>query len=235
MIRRMRTLGLWLGAAALLPAAALAQRPGERQILMAQPLVSFPSALTLAVGISSFGARAERAETLFAQDSSPHNYTYSLVKGLTGVARLQSPLGRRFGLMLGASVAYRAHDTKRDGEPFTASDDKVLSLRGEAGLLFRFKPAAPVYFGASVVYQRHNPAPVEGQTASNTTESGGGIGIGYEFERRGGTSARLEMWNYWMSPSSSGILAPIRPSGSAHDFVLTLGVTRRITPVRRRG
>jgi hypothetical protein len=221
----------------LIQAPAAAQRPArERPVLAVQPAVAFPPAVTAAFGISTFGARAERTETLVT-DGTIHDYSFSLVKGLTLAARVQSPLGRQFGLMLAGSAAYRSRDVRRDGEPFIASESKILSLRGEAGLLFRFKPAAPIFFGASFVYQTHRPAPVEGQEVSRATESGGGIGIGYEFERRANSSmsARIEMWNYWVSPTGAGILPPLRKTGSAHDFVLTLGITRRLNPGRRRG
>lgn len=227
------------GLSLLLAVGLLGARPAAAQNPPAPPAVpapqlqqprqaAFPPALAVSIGVSGFGGRAE-------SDSGTSHFQFKITSGLTLVGRLQSPLGRHFGLHVGGAVAYRSRSVERDGVPFASDNQSVLALRGEAGLLYRFKPAAPIYFAGAFVLQRLSPSPVRVQAVSAATETGGGFGIGYEFGERPGRDlvGRVELWNYFMQPSAVGYnpgANGVAPTGSAHDFVLSLGLARRIRP-----
>lgn len=216
-------------------AAAAAQVPPPREptqsTLPPTPAVAFPPAVSVLIGFGSFGTRATSVDTPLNREHS-----HALTNGPTAAGRLQSPLGRRFGLNIGGAVAYRNYRESIDGSPLSASSQRLLSLRGEAGLLFRFKPAAPVFFGGSFVYQHHSRPAVEQQAGGPTTELGGGFGIGYEFGKKPGSnlSGRVEFWNYFMGPNAEGLPDDFTSRSTARDMVFVVGITQRLRLPSRR-
>jgi hypothetical protein len=229
--------GASLAATALLatlmtpPAPLGAQQVGQQEP-PARP-VGFPTAVWGTLGIGSVGVRATQRFGV-ARDTL---FEYSLSNGLTASARLQAPLGRQLGVTIGGSVSYRQQRLELNGQP-EAFGDNVLTLRGEAGLLFRFKPAAPIYFAAVAVYLRHDQPPVMDTATVRpaVTEVGGGFGIGYEFARRPGSdlSGRLEFWNHFVSPSKEGLPPGVTARTSARDWVLAVGASYRLRLPSRR-
>ena len=192
--------------------------------------VAFPPALSVMVGVSTYGARARR-------DSGASEFTYPLSTGPTVSARLQSPLGRRFGLHVGGGFSYRNPREDVGGSPRRSSNERVATMRGEGGLLFRFKPAAPIYFGGGFVYYRHGGDPVFGQGRGAMTETGGAFGIGYDFGRKPGSNVagRIDYWTYFVSPNASGPTSGVEAKSSARDWTFTVGATYRLRLPERRG
>lgn len=210
-------------AAALIAAAAAAaaQVPPPREptqsTLPPTPAVAFPPAVSVMLGVSTYGARASQSDSL----------SYGLSGGPIVSARIQSPLTRRLGLHVAGAITNRSLRESVNGEPVQSFSDHVITLRAEGGLLFRFKPAAPIYFGGSVVYYRHGSPPVFGQTGGTVTELGGGFGIGGDFGRKPGSSmaGRVEYWSYFVSPKASGLPGGYAAESRARDWALSFGFT----------
>jgi hypothetical protein len=194
--------------------------------------VAFPPAASVLIGVSSYGDRA-RSDS----GAGTSEFTYALTTGPLVTARLQVPLGRRFGLHVGGGFTYRSRRVDRDGTPLSSLNDHVATVRAEGGLLFRFKPAAPIYFGGSFVYVRHGAPPVLNQAGGVTTETGGGFGVGLDFGRSPASSlaGRVEFWNYFVKPSASGLAGGISAKSTARDGVFTIGVTYRLRARAGRG
>ncbi|MDO8665199.1 MAG: hypothetical protein Q7J79_01205 [Gemmatimonadales bacterium] len=220
-----RVLGILLAGGPAMAAAQVGPLPAPPA-----RAVAFPPAASVLIGFSSYGDRAGSA------DSAGSTYTYTLSRGPTLTGRLQSPLGRRFGLHVGGGFSYRNTRVDRDGSPFSSSNERVATMRGEGGLLFRFKPAAPIYFGGGFVYYRHGGDPaVLGRGAM--TETGGAFGIGYDFGQKPGSNVagRIEYWNYFVSPNASGLTGGVEAKSSARDWTFTVGATYRLRAGERRG
>jgi hypothetical protein len=154
--------------------------------------------------------------------------TYNLSGGLAAGARFQIPLLRQVGLLAGADITRRHRRGEREGDPI-ALNEKVTLTRLEAGLGFRFRPSAPVFFGAVFVYDRLNPGagPFQDLTVS---ESGGGFGVGVDFGRstQHRFFGRLDVWNYWLKPSATGLDVGYETKNLAHDLSISLSVHYRI-------
>jgi hypothetical protein len=192
---------------------------------------AFPVAVGAALSSGRYGDRAMQP----AQPQVPEA-THRLASGLAIGARVQAPLTRRIGVFGGASITRRNRLVEEGDNPLSA-EDKVTVIRADGGLGYRFRPNAPIFFGASFVYQRHSPGPVEFQT-NTVTEIGGGIGIGYDFARstRHDFFGRLEVWNYWVQPSATGLAGGYEAKSLARDLSIALSVNYRIpaTVLRRR-
>jgi hypothetical protein len=211
---------------------ASAGSPALAQVEATPPprAMAFPPSLSVMVGVGTYGPRA-------ARDSIGTLQTRSLTTGPILTARLQAPFGRRFGLQVGGGVTRRSRREDRNGAPFFSQGDHVVTLRAEGGLLFRFKPAAPIYFGGSFVYVRHGAPPVINQVGGVTTETGGGFGVGVDFGRKPGSSfaGRIEYWNYFVKPSAGGLTQDFLARSRAHDTAVTIGVTYRMRARAGRG
>lgn len=118
----------------------------------------------------------------------------------------------------------------QNGSPLASFGDRVLTLRADGALLFRFKPAAPIYFGGAVVYYRHGAPPVLTQQGGAMSEAGAGFGIGYDFGRKPGSAlgGRIEYWSYFVGPSADGLPGGVSAKSRARDGALTVGVTYRL-------
>lgn len=221
-----RVLGVLLAGAPVIAAAQVGPLPAPPA-----RAVAFPPAASVLIGFSSYGARAG------STDSAGSTYTYTLSRGPILTGQLQSPLGRRFGLHLSGAFTYRSRREDRGGSPLSTTNDRVPSLRVDGGLLFRFKPAAPVFLGGSLVYVRHGAPPVLNQSGGVVTETGGGFGIGYDFGQRPGSNVggRIEYWSYFVSPNANGLTAGVEAKSRARDWTLTVGATYRLRAGERRG
>jgi len=218
--------------------AALAGAPtlatGQEVVRPSQPgrPVAFPPAVSLMVGVSTYGDRARSDSGLGTSE-----FTYRMSSGPTASARLRAPLGRRFGLQVGGGFTYRHPRVDRNGSPFVVADSQnIASFRAEGGLLYRFKPAAPIYFGAGLVYYRHGGDPVAGQGRGAMTETGGAFGVGYDFGQKPGSNltGHVEYWNYFVGPNASGLQNGLTAKSTARDGAFSVGMTYRLG-IRRRG
>ena len=192
-----------------------------------RPTTAFPAAVGLLLASGSYGARAEKPFTT----GGPA--TYNLSGGLAIGAKLQAPITRRLGVLAAGSITRRNRQGERGGDPFSATEDKVTFNRFEAGIGFRFRPHAPVFFAGSFVYNLVSPGPVEFQDA-NVAELGGGFGIGYDFGRTARTPVfgRIEVWNYWVKPSATGLDPGYEAKSLTHDLSIGLSVNYRINLAR---
>ena len=148
---------------------------------------------------------------------------------------MQFPVTRRLGLVGSASITRRNRRAERQGDPFSSTVDKVRFSRLAAGVGFRFRPHAPVFFAGTFVYNVISPGPVEFQDA-NVSEMGGGFGIGYDFGRtaRKPVFGRIEVWNYWVKPSGADLNPGYEAKSRTHDLSVALSVNYRLTLPRAR-
>ena len=209
-------------------AAQDAPPPPERY----RQTTAFPLAIGAELSTASYGDRAKKE---FTQGGPA---TYNLSGGLALGVRLQAPLMSRVGVIGGASITRRARRGEREGDPFSSNVDKVTFNRIQAGLGFRFRPNAPVFFSAVFVYNRVSPGPVEFQDAT-VSEMGGGLGLGIDFGRTAGLPlfGRFEVWNYWVKPSATDLDIGYEAKSLTRDLVLALSLNYRIPSgaFRRRG
>lgn len=195
-----------------------------------RPTTAFPVAVGVMLASGRYGDRAQRA---FPQGGPE---TYRMSGGLAAGVKLQAPLTRRLGVLATGSVTRRSRRSEQGGYPFTSAD-RVTLARIETGIAFRFRPHAPVFFAGSFVYDLIRPGPVKLQDV-NVAEMGGGFGIGYDFGRsaRMPVFGRIELWNYWVKPSATGLAPDYEAKSLTHDLAIALSANYRIgfTP-RRRG
>ena len=208
-------------AVAVLVAGVSAGAAAQASRLPPQPTVAFPPAASVLVGFSGYGDRAGYSDTLGS------TWSESLGNGPVLTGRVQSPLGRRFGLHVGGAITRRSHRVDKDGNPQSTSSDHVISLRADGGLLFRFKPAAPIYFGGGVTYYRHSSSPLIVASSGAASELGWGIGLGADFGRRPGSNifGRVEYWSYWVRPKADSLIGAYTLRSRARDGALSVGVT----------
>lgn len=229
MYRVVRRASVLAGLVAVVSAMAAAQT----NPLPPRPAVAFPPAASIMFGFSGYGDRAGYTDTT---DGS--KWAESLGNGPVLTGRVQSPLGRRFGLHAGGAVTRRTLRQDKDGNPQFTSNYRVLSFRLDGGLLFRFKPAAPMYFGGAFTYLRHSSAPVIDAADRVTTETGFGLGVGVDFGRRPGSNifGRAEYWSYWMTPKADSVPGPFVLRSRARDGALSVGITYllNVRPARPR-
>lgn len=190
-----------------------------------RPTTAFPAAVGLMLSSGSYGDRARQSDTI----------THKLSRGLAIGGHVQVPVTRRFGLIGSASISRRSRLAEHQGNPFSSSMDKVRFSRLAAGIGFRFRPNAPVFFAGTFVYNLISPGPVEFQDA-NVSETGGGFGIGYDFGRTGPKPVfgRIEVWNYWMKPSGTDLSPGYEAKSRTRDLSVALSVNYRLKLSRAR-
>jgi len=190
-----------------------------------RPTTAFPAAVGLMLSTGSYGDRARQSDTI----------THKLSRGLAIGGQVQFPVTHRLGLIGSASISARRRLAEHQGDPFSSSVEKVRFRRLAAGIGFRFRPQAPVFFAGTFVYNLISPGPVEFQDA-DVSETGGGFGIGYDFGRSARTPlfGRFELWNYWMKPSAANLLPTYEAKSRTHDLSIALSVNYRLKLSRAR-
>lgn len=194
-----------------------------------RPTAAFPAAVGLMLSSGSYGDRAK-----LPRPATGDEITYKLSSGLAIGGHVQFPVTRRLGLVGSASITRRNRRAERQGDPFSSNVDKVAFNRFEAGLGFRFRPHAPVFFAGTFVYHLISPGPVEFQDV-NVAEVGGGVGVGYDFSvSRSPVFGRIEVWNYWVKPSGTDLDPGYEAKRLTHDLSVALSVNYRLTLSRAR-
>ena len=210
----------------ILPAASAAQAP-----LRQRPTRAFTRHVSLTIALGFHGTRAERLDSLSnpCTQQTPCTWSYGPAGGAHVALRLQEPLTRQLGLRLGADLSAPTLGVDRDGSEFARVDQRSTAVRGEAVLLFRFKPGAPIFFGAGGTYTWWNPGPVTSQTGltqENGAEYGGILTIGYDVPIDPRWGVRFEFLNYLMIPNDAGLPPGDYTAKSlTHDWTLGVGVT----------
>ena len=220
--------GVIMSVALLVPAAIAAQAP-----LRPRPTQAFTREVSLTLMLGFHGTRAERVDTISNPCTPlvPCTWSYGPANGAHVAIRLQEPLTRQLGLRLGADLSAPTLRVDRDGSEFARFDQRSTAIRGEAVLLFRFKPAVPIFFGAGGTYAWWNPGPVTSQTGlaqEKGAEYGGIVTIGYDASIDSSWGVRFEFLNYLMIPNDAGLPAGDYTAKSlTHDWTLGVGVTYR--------
>lgn len=206
---------LGAGCAALaLAVPAKAQLSGPRS--------AFVPAISPSVGPMIFGHR-------LAQATNEAGYRSSIALAV----RAEHPLSRRTGLMAHASVApFSAQVTESDGAN-RAIWSKAIVYRVDAGLSWRFKPAAPVFFygGGGLVGATRYGWPNAEQLSGSVLEPQAALAVGYDAGSRGRWNFRATYAGYFVFPSTvegSGVEAKTL----AYDWSLQLGARYALRPGR---
>ncbi|MFN2399863.1 MAG: hypothetical protein ABR543_14680 [Gemmatimonadaceae bacterium] len=176
---------------------------------------AFEPSVTPWVGLSSFGDRIRTQNSVSDYRSSP-----------TVGLRAEFPLTRRIGLLGGASVAPFSKQSEENVATRAFFDDVVI-YRADAGLGWKFKPAAPVFFyGGGGVFGATKYALRD--TEGSPLDPMAAVGLGYDRASSGAWSFRLMYTSYFVFPS-----APDPPPDSpsivpeakslAHDWSLQFG------------
>lgn len=131
------------------------------------PVRAFPRSAGASFGVASFDTRSQSLGAKFTYKSS-----------LTVGGRLDQPLSRRTGLLLNAAVAPLTQQ-KGEGTGSTVLSNKLIIGVVDAGIGFRFKPSAPVFFlaGGGLTYATRPPVP---ESTGSVAEPHGVIAIGYD-------------------------------------------------------
>jgi hypothetical protein len=215
--------------AAVVPASLAAQTP-----IRQRPTKAFSRQLSLSFAIGFHGTRQERLDTASASciPELPCTRSYGPAGGAHLSLRYVEPLSRQLGLRVGADISAPQLRIDRDGSEFARLGNRSTAIRGEAVLVFRFKPGVPIFFGAGGTYTWWNPGPISVETGTAQdagAELGGILTIGYDAVIDGAWGARFEFLNYLMVPNSDGLPASDFSTKSlTHDWTLGVGVTYRL-------
>jgi len=213
-------------AAWLVPASIAAQAP-----LRQRPTRAFSRQVSVSFMLGFHGGRAELLDSASSgcEPELPCTRSYGPAGGAHVAVRYQEPLTRRLGLRLGADLSAPTLRIDKDGSEFARLNQRSTAIRGEAVLLFRFKPAVPIFFGAGGTYAWWNPGPVAietGVTQSSGAEYGGILAIGYDAPIENGWGVRFEWTNYLMIPRDTELPATgFAVKSLTHDWTLGIGVT----------
>ena len=159
-----------IAAAALALVAAAPAVPAEAQ--RARVVRAFDNSVTPFLGASSYGVR-------WINGGSRYRYAGSLTVG----AEVEHPLTRRAGMFVTADVAPLA-DQEAENGPDKIIGDRTFIWRADAGLAWRFKPAAPVFFllGGGAIGASRPPPPF---ATGGGVEPEGMVAAGYDGRRHG--------------------------------------------------
>lgn len=192
--------------------AAIAASAGAQAVEAGR---AFEPSVTPWVGVSSFGDRIRTQNAVSAYRNSP-----------TVGLRAEFPLTRRIGLLGGFSVAPLSKQAEENVATRAFFDDVVI-YRAEAGLGWRFKPAAPVFFyGGGGLFGATKYALRD--TEGSPLDPMAAVGLGYDRAASGPWSFRVMYTSYLVFPSAPDP-PPDSPStvpeakSSAHDWSLQFG------------
>ena len=193
-----------LATSAARPLTAHAQFSGAR--------VSFEPALTTWLGPMLFGHRLK-------QGGSEAGYRSSIALG----ARGEYPLSRRTGLMVNVALAPFSRQQTETAETDRAIWGKAVVYRADAGVSFRFKPTAPVFFyaGGGVVGATKYAWPVEADISGTPIDPQAAFAVGYDGARRGRWNFRATYAGFVVFPTASG--SQVEAKATAYDWSVQLG------------
>jgi hypothetical protein len=155
---RMSLFRFTLAAALLATPLAAQSRP---------PVLAFPRSLGPAIGVASFNPRSTSSGASFSYKGSV------VVSG-----KFDMPLTRRTGLLLSAGIAPLSQQRGQSSSSTVLSDKLMVGVL-DAGIGFRFKPSAPVFFagGGGLTYSTRPPVP---ESTGSVMEPHVLLAIGYD-------------------------------------------------------
>lgn len=215
-----------MGRAIAVTALALALPAGsawaQEAAARARPR-AFDGAVTIGAGLAFNGTRAEQGDDqLCPARVSCISHAVSNTPMVS--VDLQVPLARVIGLSVGASAGRPARILC---DPGCASTDRVTAIRGQAMVLIRLKPRAPIYFGFGASGTRFDPGPVNGQNDA-TVEWGGSLVVGYDFQLSSRVGGRIAWWNFLSQPDASGLGTAFEVKGLTYDAMIAFGARIRL-------
>lgn len=185
----------------------------------------FELAAYVAASLSFNGVRADEGDPSGTTCSSTAKscFKHDIGSGPLFQAGIEAPLGRTFGVMLNGSVGRLSRVFCEDAIGCRTSD-KLTAVRGSGLLLFRFKPGAPIFFGAGAALNYLTQGPVRPEQTDLAVTEIGGVGlIAYDFALSSSVGARIAWWNYFMVPSSDELGSAFSLPSTAYDAVISFG------------
>ena len=191
-------------------AFALGAAVATMEAQSSQLVQAFPQSAGASLGVSSFGLRSS------SDAGAKFSYKGSVVLG----GRVDQPLTRRTGLLVGLGLAPLSQQRARGGQSVVLSEKLMIAI-ADAAIGFRFKPAAPVFFsaGGGVTFSTKPPA----NGASGTvTEPHALIAIGYDTHSETRWNVRTVFTNRLVFVGDDGDLTTTSES-SAYDWTFEIG------------
>jgi hypothetical protein len=188
--------------------AALAARAGAQ---FGDAGRAFESAVTPWIGPMSFG---NRLQFNFIEA----RYRSSIAAG----ARAELPLTRRLGAMANVGVAPFSRQQTEDPNSRQVFRANTIVYRADAGLSWRFKPRAPIFFyaGGGVTGASRYAMPAD-DLAGSVIEPQAAFALGYDAGQRGRWNFRVVYAGYVVFPTSTA--SEIKAKGAAYDWAVQLG------------
>lgn len=173
------------------------------------PVRAFPRSAGASLGLTTFDTRSKSLGAKFGYKSS-----------LTIGGRFDQPLTRRTGFLLNTAIAPLTQQ-RGEGVGSTLLSEKVIIGLVDAGVGFRFKPSAPVFFlaGAGFTYATRPPVP---ETSGSVTEPHGLIAIGYDAKSMDAWSIRTVFTARLVKPAEDADELS-EPSSLATDWGIEVG------------
>jgi hypothetical protein len=156
--------------------------------------------------------------------TQPGGFTHDLGSGPMLSVGLEAPLVGDFGIGLNGGIGSFNRVRCEQGANCLTPPDRVLSLRANASILFRFKARAPIFFGAGAAIHRVDPGVVSPvQNDLTLTEFGGVFIIGYDFSIGSKVGGRISWSNYFMVPKEDALGTDYSVPWAAYDALITFG------------
>ena len=185
----------------------------------------FDLAVVLGAGLSFNGTRAFLADVqgTTCQRNADECFSQDLGSGPMFTANFEAPLGKRFGFTVGGAIGRMSRIQCTQGAQCNDRGN-ITDIKGNALLLFRFKPQAPIFFGFGGAVNHTDPGPVEPfQDNITITETGPTLLVGYDFALGSKVGARIAWWSYWFSPQDDNLPSTgFKTPGSSYDTVVSI-------------
>ena len=216
---------------------AAAQSPLDRG-----PTRGFDLAIIPSISLGFNANRAWQKDTTACQGDVDHCVSYAMGNAPNFSLDVTVPVGRYFGLSAGGMIGQPQRVTcAQDTNCQATSTDRLTVLRGNALLLFRLKPQAPIFIGVGYGMTQANPGTLPWQD-SVIVEKGPVAELGFDFNLGEQFGFRIAWWHYWMSVDASGSSSVagialcssdpsdgcFTPETTAHDQMITFGARIRL-------